>query len=301
MKGMPISHRAVLGALLGLVVLLVLPQVEADEEIAQRVLGAIQAGRKGTGAPPLERREDLDHAARQRAGAIARTPADRRMSMTDAIDVELRAHGVESFRRARTYVVLKRGFDDYAWAVLDGWRSDEVRWAETMSPTYDAIGLATETAADGWVVFVAILLEDALEIPLPDRIVLERDATIAVNEVRREHGLAELRSNETLVRIARGHSEDMARRQYFAHDTPEGVGSKDRAKRQGVKFRRLGENIHRNRGVADPVRAAVDSWMASRSHRKTILTPEYTETGIGVALDERGAVYFTQLFLLPLD
>lgn len=297
----PISHRIVLGALLGLAVLLASPRGVANEAIAQRVLGAIQSARKGSGAPPLERRNEIDRAARQRAGDIARAPADLRMSRTDAIDVELRAHGIESFRSARTYVVLKRGFDDYAWAVLDGWRSDEDRWAETMSPTYDAIGLASETAADGWVVFVAILLEDALEVALPDRIVLERDASIAVNEIRREHGLEELRTNETLVRIARGHSEDMARRQYFAHDTPEGLGSKDRAKRQDVSFRRLGENLHRNRGVDDPVRAAVDSWMASRSHRKTILTPEYTETGIGVAVDERGAVYFTQLFLLPRE
>jgi uncharacterized protein YkwD len=297
----PIFHRAVPGALLGLAVLLVFPQVVADEVTARRVFDAIQAARKGTGAPPLERREEIDRAARQRAGAVARAPSDRRLSMTDAIDLELRDHGIESFHRARAYVVLKRGFDDYARAVLQGWQRDEDRWTEAMSPSHDAIGVGAERSADGWVVFVAILLEDAEEIPLPDRMVLERDASQAINEVRREHGLAELSTNETLVRIARGHSEDMARRQYFAHDTPEGVGSKDRAQRQGVSFRRLGENIHRSRGIADPVRAAVDSWMKSRAHRKTILTAEYTETGIGVAVDERGAVYFTQLFLHPRD
>ena len=54
-----------------------------------------------------------------------------------------------------------------------------------------------------------------------------------------------------------------------------------------------------NRGSEDPFRTAVESWLKSRGHREHLLSPEFQETGIGVAIDDEGAIYFTQLFLAP--
>jgi uncharacterized protein YkwD len=49
-------------------------------------------------------------------------------------------------------------------------------------------------------------------------------------------------------------------------------------------------------GSDDPVAIAVEGWMSSPGHRANILSEEYSESGIGIAIDGRGAVYFTQVF-----
>jgi uncharacterized protein YkwD len=53
-----------------------------------------------------------------------------------------------------------------------------------------------------------------------------------------------------------------------------------------------------NVDVADPVAAAVQGWMKSRTHRDNILRREFTETGVGICRRD-GSYYFTQLFLRP--
>ena len=108
---------------------------------------------------------------------------------------------------------------------------------------------------------------------------MEQATVKAVNEVRREHGRAALVASDTLAGIARSHSRDMATRGFFAHRSPEGRRVDDRAEAIGLGFRRLGENLQMNRGMADPVDAAVRSWLRSRGHRKALLTQHYRETG----------------------
>ena len=57
------------------------------------------------------------------------------------------------------------------------------------------------------------------------------------------------------------------------------------------------EDLHKSFGVDDPVATAIESWLNSPEHRELLLSPLFLETGVGVAVDERGAIYFTQLFL----
>ena len=49
-----------------------------------------------------------------------------------------------------------------------------------------------------------------------------------VNAERVKRGLSPLEHIEEIRLIARSHSEDMAVRSYFSHDTPEGLGPTDR-------------------------------------------------------------------------
>ena len=42
-------------------------------------------------------------------------------------------------------------------------------------------------------------------------------------------------------------------------------------------------------------------WMASESHRKNILFPEFTQIGIGIARAKNGDLYFTQVFAKPAE
>lgn len=48
----------------------------------------------------------------------------------------------------------------------------------------------------------------------------------------------------------------------------------------------------------DPVERAVSGWMTSERHRATLLSEEFSTTGVGVCRRGR-AYYFTQIFVRP--
>jgi uncharacterized protein YkwD len=43
----------------------------------------------------------------------------------------------------------------------------------------------------------------------------------------------------------------------------------------------------------------MEKWLDSKTHRGNILDKDYTEVGIGVAINEKGVIYFTQDFATP--
>lgn len=98
------------------------------------------------------------------------------------------------------------------------------------------------------------------------------------NQIRLGYGLAPLRRDARLDAAARLHSEDMAARNFFAHDTPEGLTPTDRAKAQGYKTG-VGENIAAGYPTA---RAVMIGWMASTGHCQNILG-EGRDVGVGTA------------------
>jgi uncharacterized protein YkwD len=130
---------------------------------------------------------------------------------------------------------------------------------------------------------------------------LEESSVRAVNEVRRQAGLSVLVASPELVAVARAHSADQAHAGRSGHLGTDGRGPAERARDRGIRYSALAENVAMNRGYDDPVRAAMAAWMASPAHRKNILDPRFETTGVGVAIAENGAVYFTQLFLDPPD
>lgn len=100
-----------------------------------------------------------------------------------------------------------------------------------------------------------------------------------------------LRSDDRLVAAARGHSADMAARDYFDHVSPEGEGPGDRAAAQGYT-QWSGENIALGHPSAE---AVVDGWMDSDGHRANILNCESRAIGVG-AVDSSRGIYWTQMF-----
>jgi uncharacterized protein YkwD len=106
-----------------------------------------------------------------------------------------------------------------------------------------------------------------------------------LNRERAGHGLASLRRNSTLELASQRHSDDMAVRDFFAHETPDGVdpGARMAAAGYPVDAVMTGENLAWGSGPkATPVRI-VQGWMNSPGHRENILRPQYTEVGVGVA------------------
>lgn len=267
------------------------------------VLDGLQAARREIGVKELRLRRDLDEAAGRQAEEIASRPEAKRLQFDEPIEDLLLHYGIEDVRRAILHVDLKRGYRYPGATFLAGWKDYESAWRDAISETLDAVGLAVHFCDDGWVVLVVILLEEleSVRFESAELKAMEREIVLAVNEVRRGRGLPELVPDVALARVARSHSVDMSVRHYFAHRSPDGGDVADRVRSEGIRYRRLGENLHKSRGAERPVRTAVEGWLASRRHRQTLLTPEYSHTAVGVAVDEDGELYFTQLYLLPDD
>lgn len=131
-----------------------------------------------------------------------------------------------------------------------------------------------------------------------DATAIERRAFERTNDERAKAGLAPLTWDADLCRMARIHSENMARLNFFAHETPEGMRLKERARSLGVLgFRVIAENIAYNKGYADPGAFAVDRWMISAGHRANILYVGFQNSAIGSFVAKDGSVYLTQVFI----
>jgi uncharacterized protein YkwD len=141
------------------------------------------------------------------------------------------------------------------------------------------------------------------------------------NEKRMAHDLdrvqpgvqspAPLVLDSRLAGAARKHSEDMAARDYFAHDAPapapNGVTLGDRVVSEGYCDQgctRLAENILWKGGTgsgAPTPRQVVASWMNSPGHRANILDPDLREIGVGAAFGTPSTEFpaggtYTQVF-----
>ena len=127
---------------------------------------------------------------------------------------------------------------------------------------------------------------------------IERRAFDKTNEARVQNGLTPLVWDPELCLLARSHSESMAQRGFFAHETPDGLKPKDRARALGIRhFRVIGENIAYNKGYDDPGAFAVERWMLSSGHRANILYVGFQASAIGSYVSTDGSVYLTQVFI----
>ncbi len=125
---------------------------------------------------------------------------------------------------------------------------------------------------------------------------LEMEAFDLVNDERIAEGLDALLMDEDVRTVARAHSQDMADRDFFAHNNPDGESPFDRLHNAGITFITAGENIAWNLNHPTPAATAVDGWMNSTGHRENILRESFEHTGMGVAQGADGGYYFTQVF-----
>ncbi len=123
---------------------------------------------------------------------------------------------------------------------------------------------------------------------------IQQEILAITNARRAEAGCGALTLNAQLNVAADSHSEDMASRNYFDHDSPEGEGPSDRARAAGYPSG-VGENIAAGYDTAEDVMAG---WMKSAGHRANIERCSYTELGVGYANVEgsKFGSYWTQNF-----
>lgn len=148
---------------------------------------------------------------------------------------------------------------------------------------------------------------------------LEKEILKLINQKRKENNLKPLKLDKKLNSIAKKHSQDMIKRNFTSHITPDGLTPNDRAKKAGFNIKKkgkngyrigIGENIYETQAIMEEngkikyylekvsvvAKKAVDSWMASEGHRKNILNPDYNITGIGVAISKDKKIKITQVF-----
>jgi uncharacterized protein YkwD len=113
---------------------------------------------------------------------------------------------------------------------------------------------------------------------------LERGVLVEINAFRRRHGLSALRVNGALRAAADVHSSSMATRGFFAHESPDGTLFWKRVRRYYAKADRaywsVGENLLWSSPDVD-ADGALRMWLNSPPHRRTLLTPEWREIGLG--------------------
>ena len=157
--------------------------------------------------------------------------------------------------------------------------------------------------------------------PVIDKTDLERQVHQLTNQYRIENGLRSLSWDDKLSNIARGHSKDMALRNYFSHETPEGLDPTGRGTTQGYKCEKIvgnltytgiGENLLQNylydrvtyvneipisydwKSRQEIAQSTVDGLMISQSHRENILDDTFDREGIGVFISKDDSMIITQ-------
>jgi uncharacterized protein YkwD len=125
----------------------------------------------------------------------------------------------------------------------------------------------------------------------------EKEVLDLTNTERKKNDLPPLRLSPQLSRIARAHSENMAKQGKMDHEL-DGKNPFDRIRESGYRYSWAGENIAYGDEVI-PTNIIMKGWMESKPHRENILNEAYSEIGVGSARDKEGRTFYTQIFGRP--
>lgn len=130
---------------------------------------------------------------------------------------------------------------------------------------------------------------------------IEREIVGLVNVERDKVGTPHLKWNSNAAAVAYGHSLDMAQRDYFAHETPEGSDAGARLKQSGVFYMVAAEDLSLFENVRSDTnlsKESVDGWMHSPGHRAPIIDTDklFSDAGAGVVCTQK-TCYVTLVFV----
>ncbi|MEO1368929.1 MAG: CAP domain-containing protein [Acidobacteriota bacterium] len=163
-------------------------------------------------------------------------------------------------------------------------------------------GVGSDLGVPSYVLAAGVSMGDVLAdaaADLDDVTAVRRSVLDDVNEARRSEGLAEMWGSADLDRVAQAYADDMWRRGYYGHDSPEGENVRDRVRRARLLVQRVGENVASGQPRADEV---MRGWLNSPPHRANILHEDFNALGTGVAAgyrdDGRYEIRWVQVFAL---
>ena len=113
------------------------------------------------------------------------------------------------------------------------------------------------------------------------------------NEIRIQYGLNPLIWDDELAEVGRVHCIDMAAKEYFDHNNPEGLTPFDRMHKAGIYRIYAGENIAAGQVTPADV---TEAWMNSPDHKENILNPNFTRLGAAFYRGGNLGIYWSQEF-----
>jgi uncharacterized protein YkwD len=124
-----------------------------------------------------------------------------------------------------------------------------------------------------------------------------------LNGQRAALGLVPLRLDTRLTAIAVARSNDMAAKNYFAHQQPDGRWAWDLMKAAGITNYGAGEIIGRTGGLSldASIGLVAAQWKASSAHYALTTSTSYNYLGVGVASDSIGRMIWTTVFIKGPD
>lgn len=121
---------------------------------------------------------------------------------------------------------------------------------------------------------------------------LEYEMLLLINKERKKRGLQPLAADEPMRKVARAHAQDMLRRGYFSHVTPEEKDPFYRMKMAGITYKQAGENL----AYASTLAKAHNGLMHSKLHKEAILNPKFKRVGIGIIDAGKNGLMIAQEF-----
>lgn len=107
-----------------------------------------------------------------------------------------------------------------------------------------------------------------------------QDLLADTNTRRNQANVPALTENAQLDQAAQAKAKDMATRNYWSHDTPDGNPPWVFVTDQSYSYQKLGENLAAG---FDNEQAAINGWMGSPHHRENLLDTSFSQVGFGVA------------------
>jgi uncharacterized protein YkwD len=121
------------------------------------------------------------------------------------------------------------------------------------------------------------------------------------NRVRVQHGTGLRHPDAALQRSAQDYANELATRRVLEHEsaTPGRRTLGERVDAAGVRWTAVAENLGMLTGPAPTMaRRVVQMWLDSPGHRHNLLNEQWTLSGAGVGLDDRGFYYVVQVYVV---
>jgi uncharacterized protein YkwD len=127
--------------------------------------------------------------------------------------------------------------------------------------------------------------------------VMEVQLGIGLNQLRADRGLSQILVDPALSKIARIRAEDMALKDYFSHQAPDGCDFRCLMSKNGVAVAWAGEVIAWNNAhLKDAAAMTVNMWRNSPTHYGIITGCQFTRMGTGAAIAQDGRIYHVAVF-----
>jgi len=124
-----------------------------------------------------------------------------------------------------------------------------------------------------------LIFFSSVEMIIAKPLISERAIFDLVNKERVKNDITPLTLNNKLTQAAINKAKDLAKNNYFSHNSPEGKKFSSWIKETEYEYSFIGENLAKDFSDSE---STIKAWLKSSGHRENILNENFTETGITI-------------------